>query len=97
MMDDLRIDGLGRDPVHGVQKAHGKPSADFGKIMRGAINKVNGLENEADRSVMDLLQGKGSIPETMLALQKVDISMKMLLNVRNKVIEAYREVMRMQF
>ena len=50
-----------------------------------------------DQSIGDLLQGKADIHETMIALQKSDISMRTFLAVRNKVIEAYREIMRMQF
>ena len=96
-MGDLRIDGLGQNPVQGVEKVQEKGSAEFGKIIKGAINRVDRLEKEADGSVIDLLQGKAGIHQTMLALQKADISMRLLLNIRNKVIEAYREIMRMQF
>ena len=70
---------------------------DFGKMINQAVKKVDTMEKEADRSIVDLLQGKANVHETMIALQKSDISMRMLLTVRNKVIEAYREIMRMQF
>ena len=58
---------------------------------------IDQLEKEADKSVLDLLQGKASIHETMIALQKADMSMQLLLNIRNKVIESYRDIMHMQF
>jgi flagellar hook-basal body complex protein FliE len=41
--------------------------------------------------------GKAGIHETMIALQKADISLRLLLQIRNKAMDAYREVMRMQF
>ena len=44
-----------------------------------------------------LLEGKADVHEAMMAMQKVDLSMRLLLTVRNKVIEAYKEIMHMQF
>jgi flagellar hook-basal body complex protein FliE len=96
-MNDLKIDNL----VQGLSKTNQsiKPRANqgFGDVISAAVEKVGKLENEADRSIGDLLQGRTDIHETMIALQKSDISMRTFLAVRNKVIEAYREIMRMQF
>jgi flagellar hook-basal body complex protein FliE len=69
----------------------------FGDIVKGAITKVSSLEKQADSSIIDMLQGKADISQTMIALQKADISMRLVLTVRNKVIQAYREIMNMQF
>ncbi len=96
-MGDLRIEDLQQAPIRDSEKVEQKGPAEFGKLIKGAINKVNGLGREADRSIVDLLQGKADIHETMIALQKADISMRLLLTIRNKVIEAYREIMRMGF
>jgi flagellar hook-basal body complex protein FliE len=96
-MDSLKIGNLPQLPVEASRKVQQKDQAEFGKVIKGAIEKVDRLEKEADRTVIDLLQGKASIPETMIALQKADLSMQLLLNIRNKVIESYREIMRMQF
>jgi len=96
-MDVVRIDSLQGAPVIDRETKEQKGGPDFKEAMRGAINNVNNLEKSADRSVMDLLEGKAEINETMVALQKADISMRLLLTFRNKVIEAYREIMRMPF
>ncbi|UCH00867.1 MAG: flagellar hook-basal body complex protein FliE [Deltaproteobacteria bacterium] len=96
-MDDLSIEGLQQAPIGNSEKVKQKAPVEFGKVIKGAINRVNRLEREANRSVVDLLQGKADIHETMIALQKADISMRLLLTIRNKVIEAYREIMRMPF
>jgi len=96
-MADLRIDGLRQGPIQPDQNVKEKGSPDFGKVIKGAIYKVDGMGKEADRSVIDLLQGKAGIPETMIALQKAGLSRQLLLAVRNKVIDSYREIMRMQF
>lgn len=96
-MNNLRID----NSLTGIAKTNitTEPKSDqgFGNVIKAAVDKVNKLENEADKSISELLQGKADIHETMIALQKADISMKTFMAVRNKVIEAYREIMRMQF
>ena len=96
-MDDLRIGNLGLPPIGNSEKGTQEGPAEFSKVIKEAINRVNTLDREANRSVVDLLQGKADIHETMVALQKADISMRLLLSIRNKVIEAYREIMRMPF
>ncbi len=96
-MGDLRIENLQQVPLGKSEEVKQKGPIEFGKVIKGEVNKVNRLEREADRSIVDLLQGKTDIHETMIALQKADISMRLLLTIRNKVIEAYREIMRMQF
>ena len=96
-MDVVKIDSLQETPItqRELQKQKGGP--DFKDAVKGAITKVNNLEKAADRSAMDLLEGKAEINETMIALQKADVSMRLLLTFRNKVIEAYKEIMHMNF
>ena len=53
------------------------------------------MQAQANQSAQELMQGKTGIHETMLELQKADISLRVLLQIRNKVIEAYREIMHM--
>ena len=96
-MSDLRIGEPSQAFVKNIENSNRKGPLQFDNIIRGAIDRVNGFEAEADKSFADLLQGKAEIHETMIALQKVDISTRLLLAVRNKAIEAYREIMRMHF
>jgi flagellar hook-basal body complex protein FliE len=96
-MDAVRIDSLQKTPGINRETQGQEGGPDFKEAMKGAINNVNNLEKSADRSVMDLLEGKAEINETMVALQKADISMRLLLTFRNKVIEAYKEIIRMPF
>lgn len=96
-MDSMKIQNVTQVAPGANGKIQQKAKAEFDEVIKGAIKKVDQLEKEADRSVLDLLQGKASIQETMIALQKADLSMQLLLNIRNKVIESYREIMHMQF
>lgn len=96
-MDDLRIERLQQALLPEAEKSKGYGAANFSRIIEGAIKKVNGINEEADESLEGLLKGRGDIHETMIALQKADISMRLLLTFRNKAVEAYREIMHMQF
>ncbi len=96
-MNDLKIGDFQQLPFSGNEKIQNKDPAEFGKAIKKAIERVNGLEQEADRSVMDLLKGKADVHETMISLQKFDVSMRLLLTFRNKAIEAYKEIIHMQF
>ena len=96
-MSDMKIIGALPPPL--VQALPQKPAGEegFGKLLEGALGKVNHLDREANRSVAELLEGKADVHEVMVAMQKVDLSMRLLMTVRNKVIEAYKEIMHMQF
>jgi flagellar hook-basal body complex protein FliE len=69
----------------------------FGEMLTDAVESVNQSQVNADRAIKNLLSGRTkNIHETMLAVEKADVSLKMMMQVRNKVVDAYREVMRMQ-
>jgi flagellar hook-basal body complex protein FliE len=70
---------------------------DFLSFLKARIGEVESLQHEADAAVSGLAVGKVGIQEAMIAVQKADISFRLLMQVRNKALEAYREVMRMQF
>lgn len=76
----------------------GKSSADpgaFAQAVDDAMGKVNTIHNDAERAVMDLTRG-GDITNTILAVEKADMSFQVMLEVRNKLVSAYEEVMRIQ-
>lgn len=69
----------------------------FGTVVQRFIEDTNNQQLQADRAVERLATGQSdSIHETMLALTKADLSLRLFMEVRNKVIDAYQEVMRMQ-
>ena len=96
-MNDFRIDSISPKQLQRNENVKPRRGTDFGEVINQAVKKVGKLENEADKSIVNMLQGKADIHQTMVALQKSDLSMRLFLAVRNKAIEAYREVMRMQF
>jgi len=96
-MSDLRIGNLRQAPIQLNENQKQAITSEFGKVIKGAIDRVDGMDKEADKSILDLLKGKADIHETMIAMQKADISMRLLLAIRNKAIEAYKEITHMQF
>jgi flagellar hook-basal body complex protein FliE len=79
-------------------KGAGKPEgADFTAHLRNALGDVNDLQQKADEAIQKLVgEGKGDLQETMIALEKADVSFRLMMQIRNKVLEAYQEIMRMQ-
>lgn len=67
----------------------------FAETLQHAVATVDAIQLSADAEAAKLAQGDGNLHETMLALEKADVTMKVALKVRNKVIDAYNEVMRM--
>ena len=69
----------------------------FGQVVQRFIEDTNVQQIQADVEVERLATGQSdSVHEAMLALTKADLSLRMFMEVRNKMIDAYQEVMRMQ-
>ncbi|MBF0120694.1 MAG: flagellar hook-basal body complex protein FliE [Desulfobacterales bacterium] len=67
----------------------------FSDRLKKALKEVNNLQVVGDASSEDVIKDKLGIHEGMMALQEADMSLRLMLQVRSKVIEAYKEVMRM--
>jgi flagellar hook-basal body complex protein FliE len=69
----------------------------FLEALERSMAEVNVDQVSADNSIKDLVAGKTkNIHETMLQIQKADLSLKTMMQVRNKILEAYKEIIRMQ-
>ena len=95
-MGDLKIGDIQPSPLK-YNKVNEKGTSNFSKMVKDAVANVNKLEADANKSIADLLQGKGNISETMIDLQKVDLSMRYFMVIRNKALQAYKEISHMQF
>ena len=78
-----------------VEKTTGSTADGFIESLKNAVAKVDALQTSADVVATMLAGGEGNLHETMLALEKADVGMKVALKVRNKIIDAYNDVMRM--
>ncbi len=73
------------------------PKEDFSTYLKEALGEVNELQHKADQSIRQLAgEGKGDLQDTMVALEKADLSFRLMMQVRNKILDAYQEILRMQ-
>jgi flagellar hook-basal body complex protein FliE len=69
----------------------------FGDAVRGAIEKIEQSQQSADAEIVRSVTGESpDLHRTVVALQTADLSFQLALQIRNKVINAYEEIMRMQ-
>ncbi len=102
-MADPRVMGVGTNiltqpfaPKGASQAHHGGKG--FVETLQESIEKVDQQQKAADASMQDLAVGRGkTLHETMISVEQAGISFKMMMAVRGKLINAYHEVMRMQF
>ena len=74
----------------------GKPG-EFQSVLEGTIQKLESVNNDATDAVQKFLTGENEeLHTTVLAAQKAEIAFDLGLQVRNKVVSAYQEIMRMQ-
>ena len=72
-------------------------SGSFATLLQQSLERVDGLQHEADAAARAFALGQApSIHDTMIAMEKADLSLRLTTKVRNKVVEAYQEIMRMQ-
>jgi len=73
-----------------------RPAEGFPAALRQAIERVEGLQRAADESTLKLLAGENEeVHQTVLAVQRAELAFQLFLEVRNKVVQAYQEIMRM--
>lgn len=75
-----------------------KASAPFSDLLVDAVGEVSQLQNQAQSAVSGLMTGSGvDIHQAMIATQKASMAFELALAVRNKTVQAYEQVMNMQF
>lgn len=100
-MDDLRItgidpvlDALAKDAMRGTSHSSG-PS--FGELLKNAVETVNNLQHQSGRLEDAVAKGEDvNIHQAIIAGEKAGLSFRLMMQMRNKLLEAYQEVLRMQ-
>jgi flagellar hook-basal body complex protein FliE len=68
----------------------------FGSALAEAIQGVDETQKQAESSIQNFLQGKGELHNVALATQRAEMTFDLGLQIRNKVVSAYQEIMKMQ-
>ena len=70
----------------------------FGDVLKNAVNQVNQVNDSAAAQVNNLLQGGSSdMNDVMIAVEKADVSFQLMMQMRNKIVNAYQDIEKMQF
>lgn len=84
-------------PAQPSGSAAARVETSFGELLTTMVAETNQRQQEADQAIQQLhAGGEQGLHEAMIAMEKADISLRYVVQVRNKAIEAYQEVMRMQ-
>lgn len=95
-MSDLKINGPGTNQGLPDLKPASKGAANgFEDIMQEAMGKLNQVQSDAEKAVKELASG-GDPSQAIIAMEKADMNFQLMVEVRNKLISAYEEIMRMQ-
>ena len=92
-------DGTGASSLTGAASgAKGSSATPFSDLLADSVGQVNSLEAQARTAVDGLMTGSGvDVHQAMIATQNVDMAFELALAVRNKAVQAYQQVMGMQF
>ncbi|MFH0781289.1 MAG: flagellar hook-basal body complex protein FliE [Pseudomonadota bacterium] len=83
--------------VPGDKSAVGLASSGFGDMLKTMLDKVNDVQAAGDKATRSLESGDAKhLHEVMIAVEEADVSLRMLVQIRNKALSAYEEIMRMQ-
>jgi flagellar hook-basal body complex protein FliE len=82
----------------GIAAGQALPKSDFTDVLKNAVNAVNTQQQQADQLAEAFQKGdpKVQMAEVMVSLQKAGISFQAMVEVRNKLVSAYHEIMNMQ-
>ncbi len=72
-------------------------STDFSKILKESIDEMNTIQIKGDRAMADIATGEvKDLHQAAIAINKAETNMKMMLEIRNKALSAYKEISRTQ-
>ncbi|HOO73753.1 MAG TPA: flagellar hook-basal body complex protein FliE [Tepiditoga sp.] len=94
-----RIDGLNLNPnvYKNTNVKANNTNLDFEKILKESIDEVNQLQQNSDQATIDFAAGKiTDVSQVTIAAEKASLSLKLTQEVTNKIIDAYKEITRMQ-
>ena len=81
----------------GQNKPDAAGSVPFGNVLQGMIDNVDSLQKEADASIRQLVAGEGvDVHNVAARMNEAEVAFDLMMEVRNKLLDAYRDIMKMQ-
>ena len=92
----LPVPDLGK--TTSITTSGAKGQSEFFEALQGAMNQVEDLHADAQGKVAGMLDGTGEdVHSAMIAVEKAGLAFEMMVQVRNKIVQAYQTVSQMQF
>jgi flagellar hook-basal body complex protein FliE len=89
------INGINGSGIGNSKPSERVESSDFFSILKSALDDVNKKQIKADNALKDIATGEvKDLHQAAIAINKAEISMKMMLEVRNKALNAYKEILK---
>ncbi len=83
-------------PSVSAYKQPASTPSSFTKFLSEAVQQVNEIEKRSEGELQKFLSNESDLHSVMIALEKADTSFQMMMQVRNKIVEAYQEIMKSQ-
>ena len=97
--------GGGLDTLAGLEKSLGaggaapaaKPASGFGDILKTKLGELNATQADSSKAMTEIATGRvDDVAQTMMRIEQANVQLQMATQFRNKVVEAYQEILRMQ-
>lgn len=102
-MENLPIERFVSSPLKATEQkikesiSSEEKSVSFGKILGDLVQQVNAMDKSTGQSIEKLIAGEAdNIHQVMIAAEEASLTFSLMMEIRNKLIEAYQEIMRMQ-
>ena len=83
--------------ANNLDKSNKVASGDFSKVLQDSLGEVNKTQVTADKAMADIATGEvKNLHQAALAIGKAETSMKVMLEIRNKALSAYKEISKTQ-
>ncbi|MCC7010568.1 MAG: flagellar hook-basal body complex protein FliE [Acidobacteria bacterium] len=93
----MAIDRISSSIASGIDSSSAPrtTAVDFGSALERVVAAVDGSAGEANQAIGRMVDGTGDVHEAMIALQRADTLLQLTVQIRNKLVQAYQDVMRM--
>lgn len=82
----------------GLGSGPGRSSGNFTDTLKQTLDEITRLQSAANSKVAGLASGNGEdLPSTMIAVEKANVAFELMVEVRNKIVQAYQEISQMSF
>lgn len=92
----MRIEAVNLNNTIPIQETNKSKNDGFENMVKNYLDKVNDVQINAENSTLNMLKGDADIHEVMIATEEARLALELTVQLRNKMIDAYQEIMKIQ-